>query len=83
MGKLSRACWKGISAEGLARLRASALKNKPWEHTTGPRTASGKARVAANGKKRQKGAKSVRELRAELREVHELLQVMKESCSPS
>jgi len=81
MGKLSRARWKGFSAKGLERLRESAIRNKPWEHSTGPKTAPGKAQVVANGKKRQKGPKSVREIRAELREMHELIQTMKDACS--
>ena len=57
---------KGLTREGLERLRAAALANKPWLHSTGPRTAEGKARAAANGKRAQKGEKSVRERRAEL-----------------
>ena len=56
--------------------RQAALVNRPWEHSTGPRTPEGKARVAANGKVRQKGPQSVRELRAELAEFQHLIAQM-------
>jgi hypothetical protein len=52
-----------ISPEGRERLRAAAMKNQPWRHSTGPRSARGKAQAAVNGKRRQKGAVSVRERR--------------------
>jgi hypothetical protein len=39
----------GLTPEGRHRLREAALANRPWEHATGPRTAEGKARSAANG----------------------------------
>ena len=52
-----------LTAAGRERLRQSAIKNQPWRWSTGPRTPEGKAKVAANGRKHQKGAKSVRELR--------------------
>jgi hypothetical protein len=35
-----------------------------WKSSTGPRTPAGKARVALNGRARQKGKYSVREKRA-------------------
>ena len=54
-GRRNRKKWKGFTPEGLERLRQAALTNRPWEHSTGPRTPEGKARVAANGKARQKG----------------------------
>jgi hypothetical protein len=50
-------------------LRAAALVNRPWLHSTGPKTAEGKARVAENGRGRQAGEPSVRELRRELAAV--------------
>ena len=55
-----------LSAEGRERLRQTALKNKPWLHSTGPRTPEGKKKAAANGRKTQRGTKSLREIRAEL-----------------
>ena len=67
---------KNWSPEGLERLRASAIATRPWELTCGPRTAEGKARSARNGRVRQKGEKSVRELRAELAGVFDLINQM-------
>ena len=61
------------------RLRLAALQNRPWEHSTGPRTAAGKARVALNGKQQQLGSVSVRERLLELAGVRELI-VQLASC---
>jgi hypothetical protein len=72
-GKRNRLKRRGFTAAGLKRLRRAMLKNKPWEHSTGPRTKAGKAKVAANGKKRQRGLVSVRKLKADLRRVRVLL----------
>src|SRR5947208_12861299 len=65
-GRRNAAKSHGLSPEGRERIRATTLAFRPWRFTTGPRTPEGKARSAANGKRRQKGALSVRELRAEL-----------------
>jgi len=70
-----------FSPEGLQKLRETALRNRPWERSTGPRSAAGKARSAANGKTRQKGPKSVREARAEVAALLEQLRVMRD-CRP-
>jgi hypothetical protein len=67
---------KNWSTEGLERLRAAAWATRPWELTRGPTTAAGKARSAANGRSRQKGEKSVRQLRAELASVLILIEEM-------
>jgi hypothetical protein len=67
---------KGLSPEGREQIREAILFHQPWRFTTGPRTPEGKARSAANGKVRQKGAKSVREVRAELAEVRGLIKGM-------
>ncbi|MHC4093343.1 MAG: hypothetical protein ACYSVY_24245 [Planctomycetota bacterium] len=37
-----------ITEAGRERLRESALRNQPWEHSTGPRTTLGKLRSRAN-----------------------------------
>ena len=37
-----------LSPEGLESLRASARRTRPWERSTGPRTAQGKARSRMN-----------------------------------
>ena len=52
-----------LTPSGRERLRKAALGNQPWRQATGPRTDAGKARAAANGKRRQLGGLSVRELR--------------------
>jgi hypothetical protein len=51
-----------------------ALRNSPWRHSKGSRTAAGKAQAAANGKTRQKGEQSVRALRASVADVGSLAQ---------
>ena len=43
----NRQKWR-LTDEGRRRLRESALARRPWEHSTGPRTAEGKARMAEN-----------------------------------
>jgi hypothetical protein len=65
-----------LTAAGHEALRLTALKNQPWRRSTGPRTQAGKAKVAANGKSRQKGAQSVREMHGDLASVRELLTAM-------
>jgi len=70
----------GLTEVGRQRLREAALRHKPWTHSTGPRTAAGKARSAANGKKRQLGPLSVREIRADLAGLRGLLSDMRASC---
>ena len=44
-------------------MRRVALANKPWQHSTGPKTVEGKRRAALNGKARQEGESSAREVR--------------------
>jgi len=57
-------------------LRLAALATRPWQHSTGPRTPEGKSRAAVNGKARQNGPKSVRELRADMAEIRALIGLM-------
>ena len=59
--------------EGLQRLRETALKNRPWQYTHGPRTPEGKAKVAENGRYAQKNAVSRRQMGKEVAEAHNLL----------
>jgi hypothetical protein len=77
-GRLNRAKRKGLSEQGRARLRLAAMRVQPWRFATGPRTTAGKAKAAANGKKRQKGTKSVREIRAELADIGDLIRQLRE-----
>ena len=69
-----------LTPAGLQRLREHALKHKPWRFSTGPTTAAGKARMAANGKKRQIGPRSVREIRADLADLRDLMDQMRASA---
>jgi hypothetical protein len=69
-GRLNREKRGPLSEQGRQKLRETALAHRPWEHSTGPTTAEGKTKSAANGRKRQRGAKSSRQIRKEvLREV--------------
>jgi hypothetical protein len=68
---------KGLTPDGRERLRAAALANRPWLHSSGPKTTEGKRASAANGKARQRGPVSVRELRAELAGFNAVLSMMR------
>jgi hypothetical protein len=59
-------------------LSEAARRNRPWLHSTGPKTVAGKARSAANGKLRQTGALSVREVRALTAQASDQIQAMAE-----
>ena len=78
-GRLNRKKRGPLTEQGRQRLREAALRDRPWERGTGPRTPEGKARSALNGKARQKGPLSVRELRASLADVKELIGQMRET----
>jgi hypothetical protein len=67
-----------LTPEGRARLRAAALASRPWLHSTGPKTAEGKARVAENGKLRLGGEPSAREVRRQLAALGNLVADMAE-----
>lgn len=76
-GQRNRQKWTGFTPAGLERLRSTARVNQPWRTSTGPKSSVGKARSAANGKGRQKGLWSVRQLRTEIaacRQLERLLQ---------
>ncbi len=73
IGRLNQRKRKGITPEGRQRLRETALRNRPWEHSTGPRTPEGKSRASQNGKYRQKDEMSRREVQLELCELNALL----------
>jgi hypothetical protein len=75
-GKRNRALRRGLTEAGRQRLREAALRSQAWKHSTGPKTPEGKARAAANGKKRQLGPLSVREIRADLAGLRGLLSDM-------
>jgi hypothetical protein len=71
-GKRNRLKQGPLTPEGRERLRQAALLNRPWLSSTGPKTPQGKAQAAANGKARQRGAVSEREVIASLTEEHRL-----------
>jgi hypothetical protein len=72
-GRLNRAKCRGITDAGRQRLRDAAFRNSPWLRSTGPRTAAGKARVAANGKAKQVDEVSRREVQRELAGVDDVI----------
>ena len=77
-GKRNQLLRQGLRDASRQKLRQTALMHQPWLQSTGPRTAAGKAQAVANGKVRQKGPVSVRELRAELAEVRSLVKSMRD-----
>ena len=81
VGRQNRMKWKGLSPQGREKLRQSAQRHQPWRYSTGPRTPAGKAQVALNGKRRQLGIRSVREIKADLAEVRSLLREMRDGRS--
>ncbi len=68
---------RSLSPEGRERLRAAALRDQPWKHSTGPRTARGRAQSVVNGKRRQKGPISVRERRRQVADAADMVKSMK------
>jgi hypothetical protein len=68
-GRENRKKRRGLTPDGRQRIRESTLANQPWQHSTGPKTMQGKARSARNGKVRQQGAMSIRELHQATAEV--------------
>jgi hypothetical protein len=78
-GRANRRRRGPLTEAGRQRLREAALLHKPWKHATGPRTAAGRAQAALNGKRRQRGPQSVREVRAALAPVRKLLEQMRET----
>ncbi len=67
-----------LTPEGLASLRMSARRRRPWEHSTGPKTEEGKSTVALNALKH--GLRSAT-ARQELREINALLDVASGAAS--
>jgi hypothetical protein len=59
-------------------LRDAIARHQPWQVSTGPRTAEGRAQSIKNGKRRQLGLCSVREVRSMLKEVKALIRQMRD-----
>ena len=64
-GRRNRSLAGPLSEAGRAALRDAASINRPWSFSTCPKTPEGKRRSSANGRKRQSGPISGRELRRE------------------
>jgi hypothetical protein len=79
--KLNRQKRGPLSEAGREKLREGALKHCPWRHATGPRTQQGKAQARRNGKRRQSGPLSTREMKAELREARHLVRSIRNLCA--
>ena len=52
------------------------MRNRPWEKTRGPISPEGRARASKNGRSKQRGEKSRREMQAELAGVLTLINQM-------
>jgi hypothetical protein len=78
-GRLNQLKCKGLTPAGRERVRQAALRDRPWQFSTGPRTTAGKAKVALNGKRRQLGLLSIREIRRNLAEYRGLLEELRDS----
>ena len=72
-GQVNRAQRGPLTEAGRERLRVAIGRVRPWERATGPRTAPGRGQAARNGKRRQLGPRSVREMRSELAAARSLL----------
>lgn len=68
-----------LTPAGRLTLRLTALRNRPWRYSTGPRTAKGKAQAIQNGKRRQLGPYSYRETRGIIASITAILHEMREA----
>ena len=68
-GRRNRQLRGQLTPAGLQRLREAALRHRPWEQSTGPKTPAGRAQSIVNGRRRQVGPISRRQTRAEIAEV--------------
>jgi hypothetical protein len=68
-----------LTPEGREKIRENNRRVRPWEYSTGPRTAAGRARSALNGKIRQKGRYSIRELQRLGKDIDGYVAAMRKS----
>jgi hypothetical protein len=62
--------------EGRRRLREAIARVRPWRFARGPTTAEGKRRAADNGRYRQRGERSARQLREDVADVRRLVDAL-------
>ena len=79
-GRANRLKRGTLTSSGRTRLRIAALENKPWMHSTGPRSEEGCEQAASNGRVRQTGLISTRESRKKLAEVRVLIGKIQDAC---
>ena len=77
-GQRNRAMRGPLTEAGRERLRIAAHQHRPWEHSTGPTTESGKQQAVHNGKLRQRGEFSQRQLRSLCAELSQELYEIRE-----
>lgn len=75
----NRMLWRGITAVGRLRLSQAALQNRPWEHSTGPKTQAGKNRSKMNALRHGGRSKVVR-IKLDL--IARLIRDVRRPCSP-
>jgi hypothetical protein len=66
----------GQSPERREKRRQATLAVRPWVHSTGPRTETGKQRSSENGRATQTAELSIRQIRAEVAPAMALAQQM-------
>jgi hypothetical protein len=75
-GKLNRQRRGPTTEEGKRRLREAIARVRPWRFARGPKTAEGKRRAADNGRYRQHGERSARQLREDVADVRRLVDAL-------
>ena len=74
-GRITGPLRRPWTPEDRRRQRANCLATRPWEHSTGPRTASGKATCAHNGRNTPPVPGSRRQARGSVVDVQELIRL--------
>ena len=74
---------KGLSPEGRERLREAALRRRLWQNSTGPRTAAGRVKSAANALRHGRETNAAREFRSDaFRYVRLIRRFRRNLCQP-
>ena len=64
-----------------AKQRDAIHRWRPWENSTGPKSAEGKAKVAQNGRKQFRHGLNSAQVQAELRALRALIKQSEQSCT--